>query len=54
LDRARRIGYKVIRVLKTDGNIWGQPASVSVAQDGAMMVTVDVSGTIWRVGHAAN
>jgi glucose/arabinose dehydrogenase len=66
-NRARRTGYKVIRLpmkdgkasgeyedflvgfVTDDGNVWGRPVGVAVAKDGALMVTDDGSGTIWRV-----
>jgi glucose/arabinose dehydrogenase len=68
-NRARRVGYKVIRVPMTDGkatgeyedflvgfvtkegNVWGRPVGVAVAKDGALMVTDDGSGTVWRVAY---
>jgi glucose/arabinose dehydrogenase len=37
-----------------DGNVWGRPVGVTVAQDGALLVTEDGSGTIWRVSHEPN
>ncbi|MBI1332128.1 MAG: sorbosone dehydrogenase family protein [Armatimonadetes bacterium] len=68
-NRAKRVGYKVIRVVTKDGaptgvfedfmtgfvtedgNVWGRPVGVAVAPDGAMMVSDDGSGTIWRIQH---
>ncbi|MDR3688718.1 MAG: sorbosone dehydrogenase family protein [Fimbriimonas sp.] len=68
-NRARRVGYKVIRVVARngaptgefedfmtgfvtpDGDVWGRPVGVTVAQDGALMVTDDASGTVWRVQY---
>jgi glucose/arabinose dehydrogenase len=68
-NRARRAGYKVIRVPMKDGkatgefedflvgfvtkegNVWGRPVGVAVAKDGALMVTDDGSGTVWRVAY---
>lgn len=68
-NRARRVGYKVIRVpmkdgkatgeyedfltgfVTKDGDVWGRPVGVAVAKDGALMVTDDASGTIWRVAY---
>jgi glucose/arabinose dehydrogenase len=68
-NRARRTGYKVIRVpmkdgkatgeyedfltgfVDKDGNVWGRPVGVAVAKDGALMVTDDGSGTVWRVAY---
>jgi glucose/arabinose dehydrogenase len=68
-NRARRTGYKVIRVpmrdgkatgeyedflvgfVTPDGDVWGRPVGVATAQDGALMVTDDGSGTVWRVAY---
>ncbi|MDR3637877.1 MAG: sorbosone dehydrogenase family protein [Isosphaeraceae bacterium] len=68
-NRARRTGYKVIRVPMRDGkatgeyedflvgfvtpegDVWGRPVGVAVAKDGALMVTDDGSGTVWRVAY---
>ena len=68
-NRARRVGYKVIRLpmkdgkatgeyedflvgfVTDDGNVWGRPVGVAVAKDGALMVTDDGSGTVWRVAY---
>jgi glucose/arabinose dehydrogenase len=35
----------------SDANVWGRPVSVAVAHDGALLVTEDGNGTIWRVSH---
>jgi glucose/arabinose dehydrogenase len=69
-NRARRTGYKVIRIPMKDGkatgeyedflvgfvtpegNVWGRPVGVTVAKDGALLVTDDGSGIVWRVAHA--
>ncbi|MDD3445978.1 MAG: PQQ-dependent sugar dehydrogenase, partial [Zavarzinia sp.] len=32
-------------------SVWGRPAAVAVAADGALLVADDVGGTIWRVVH---
>ncbi len=37
-----------------EGNVWGRPVGVAVAQDGALFVTDDGSGSIWRVSHEPN
>ena len=68
-NRAKRVGYKVIRIplkngvpsgeyedfmtgfVTPEGRVWGRPVGVAVAQDGAMMVSDDGSGTIWRIQH---
>jgi glucose/arabinose dehydrogenase len=70
-NRARRTGYKVIRVPLKDGkatgeyedflvgfvtpngDVWGRPVGVTVAKDGALLVTDDGSNTIWRVSYEA-
>ena len=35
-----------------DGNVWGRPVGVAVAQDGSLMVSDDGSNSIWRVSYA--
>ena len=34
-----------------DSEVWGRPVGVVVAHDGALLVSEDGSGTIWRVAH---
>jgi glucose/arabinose dehydrogenase len=34
-----------------EGNVWGRPVGVAVAQDGSLMVTDDGSNSIWRVSY---
>jgi glucose/arabinose dehydrogenase len=66
-NRAKRTGYKVVRVLQRDGvptgeyedflvgfvadaeSVWGRPVGVAVAHDGALLVSEDGNGTLWRV-----
>jgi glucose/arabinose dehydrogenase len=31
--------------------VWGRPVGVAVAHDGALLISEDSSGTIWRVSH---
>ena len=68
-NRAKRTGYKIVRVHATDGvpsgeyedfmtgfvvndsSVWGRPVGVTVARDGALLVSEDGSGTIWRVTY---
>ena len=68
-NRARRTGYKVVRLIFRDGRptgeyedflvgfvadaarVWGRPVGVAVAHDGALLVTDDGGGVIWRVAH---
>jgi glucose/arabinose dehydrogenase len=35
-----------------EGNVWGRPVGVDVTADGALLVSDDASGTIWRVAYA--
>ena len=35
-----------------EGDVWGRPVGVTVARDGALLVTDDASQTIWRVSAA--
>lgn len=34
-----------------DDSVWGRPVGVAVAHDGALLVTEDGNGTIWRVAY---
>jgi glucose/arabinose dehydrogenase len=34
-----------------DHDVWGRPVGVAVAHDGALLVSEDGNGTIWRVTH---
>jgi len=34
-----------------NGDVWGRPVGVAVAQDGALIVTDDGSNTVWRVAY---
>jgi glucose/arabinose dehydrogenase len=34
-----------------DGQVWGRPVGVALANDGALMVTDDGSNSIWRVAY---
>ena len=34
-----------------EGKVWGRPVGVTVAKDGALLVSDDASGTIWRVAY---
>ncbi|MER9337690.1 sorbosone dehydrogenase family protein [Mesorhizobium sp. M0293] len=35
----------------SNGEVWGRPVGVAVANDGSLVVTEDGNGTIWRVTH---
>jgi glucose/arabinose dehydrogenase len=34
-----------------DSEVWGRPVGIAVAHDGALLVSEDGNGTIWRVSH---
>jgi glucose/arabinose dehydrogenase len=34
-----------------DSEVWGRPVGVAVAHDGALLVSEDGNGTIWRITH---
>ena len=36
-----------------DRDVWGRPVGVAVAHDGALLISEDGNGTIWRVSHQA-
>jgi glucose/arabinose dehydrogenase len=35
-----------------DATVWGRPVGVAVAHDGALLVTEDGNGTLWRITYA--
>ena len=37
-----------------DAEVWGRPVGVAVDKDGALLVSEDASGTIWRITHVGN
>lgn len=66
-NRAKRTGYKVVRLRFRDGHstgvyedfltgfvasddaVWGRPVGLTVTQDGALLLSEDGNGTIWRI-----
>jgi glucose/arabinose dehydrogenase len=68
-NRAKRTGYKVVRLTFKDGkptgeyqdfltgfvandaSVWGRPVDVAVGRDGALLVTDDGGGVVWRVAY---
>jgi glucose/arabinose dehydrogenase len=66
-NRAKRSGYKVVRLRFSDGHptgvyedfmtglvlsddaVWARPVGLTVTQDGALLVSEDANGTIWRI-----
>jgi glucose/arabinose dehydrogenase len=41
----------LVGFVTSEGNVWGRPVGVAVARDGALIVTDDGSGTVWRVAY---
>lgn len=37
-----------------DSHVWGRPVGVTVARDGALLLTDDANGTVWRVSVAGH
>jgi len=37
--------------VSSDSDVWGRPVGVTVARDGALLVSEDGNGTIWRITH---
>jgi glucose/arabinose dehydrogenase len=35
-------------------NVWGRPVGVAVAHDGALLVTEDANGTLWRIAYTGH
>jgi glucose/arabinose dehydrogenase len=35
----------------SDGSVWGRPVGVAIASDGALIVSEDGSGTLWRIAY---
>jgi glucose/arabinose dehydrogenase len=34
-----------------DGSVWGRPVGITVASDGALLVSDDGSNSIWRISY---
>jgi hypothetical protein len=34
-----------------DSEVWGRPVGVTVAKDGALLISEDASGTVWRISY---
>jgi glucose/arabinose dehydrogenase len=68
-NRAKRTGYKVVRLIMKDGaptgvyedfltgfvaddaGVWGRPVGVAVTKGGALLVSDDEGGAIWRITY---
>jgi glucose/arabinose dehydrogenase len=40
----------LVGFVNDDANVWGRPVGVTVAKDGALLVSDDVGNLVWRVG----
>ena len=36
----------------SDSFVWARPVGIAAAQDGALLVSEDANGTIWRVSYS--
>jgi glucose/arabinose dehydrogenase len=36
----------------SDAEVWGRPVGVAVDKDGALLVSEDANGTIWRISYS--
>lgn len=66
-NRTAKVGYRVMRVIVDDGEVkgyepfatgwlqgednWGRPADVMVMPDGALLVSDDQGGVVWRISY---
>jgi glucose/arabinose dehydrogenase len=37
-----------------DRSVWGRPVGVAVAHDGALLMTEDGNGTLWRISYTGH
>jgi len=42
----------LVGFVANDASVWGRPVDVAVAHDGALLVTDDAGGAVWRVAYA--
>jgi glucose/arabinose dehydrogenase len=50
----KAVGYYedfMVGFVTKEGDVWGRPVGVAVAKDGALLVTDDQSGTVWRIAY---
>jgi glucose/arabinose dehydrogenase len=54
-DGRARGGYEdfLTGFVTTEGDVWGRPVGVAVAADGALLVSDEIGGCIWRVESTA-
>ncbi len=53
IDGVRSVEYEdfLTGFVASDDEVWGRPVGVEVAQDGALLVSEDGNGTVWRVSY---
>jgi endonuclease/exonuclease/phosphatase family metal-dependent hydrolase len=39
---------------RPDQTVWGRPSGIAVARDGALLVSDDANGTIFRITHGSS
>ncbi len=39
-------------LLRDDGEVWGRPVGVAVANDGSLLISDDGSNSNWRVSYS--
>ena len=55
LDGDRAVGYEVFAEgWLQDGDAWGRPADVLVMPDGALLVSDDKAGVIYRIAYTGS
>ncbi len=58
-NNARPLGYYENFIVgfwasgRSPAEVWGRPAALAVAKDGALLVADDTGGTIWRISYSA-
>jgi glucose/arabinose dehydrogenase len=41
----------LMRFVADDSSVWGRPVGVAVTRDGALLVSDDEGGAIWRIAY---
>jgi len=40
-----------LKVITSEGKVWGRPVGITVAKDGSLLISEDGDKTIWRVSY---
>jgi glucose/arabinose dehydrogenase len=54
IDTTHRAGIKEVVLwgfVVDEGQVWGRPVGVAMASDGALLVSDDVSNSLWRLNY---